>query len=101
MGYSLLISFIFLLLQVDAFIPPSYQPNGPRQDPASRPGLKCKCYDGDSCWPSAAAWDSLNASVDGNLVKVVPLAAVCHNTFEGTPTYNAAARASVTANFND
>ncbi|KAF9524797.1 isoamyl alcohol oxidase [Crepidotus variabilis] len=58
----------------------------------------CKCYQGDTCWPSPHEWKSLNASVDGNLQLVVPDAAVCHDSFEGKPTYNASACEEVQAN---
>jgi hypothetical protein len=56
----------------------------------------CKCYDGDSCWPSASKWKSLNTTVGGRLKKVIPAAAVCYNFFEGIPTYNATACAAIT-----
>lgn len=59
----------------------------------------CKCYLGDSCWPSPKQWAALNASVDGNLLVDIPPGAVCHTTFQGPlgtiPTYNAAACANV------
>jgi hypothetical protein len=60
----------------------------------------CKCSDIDACWPAASVWSALNATVGGNLQKVVPDAAVCYNTFEGTNTYNQAACQDVTRNFN-
>ncbi|KAK0116131.1 hypothetical protein ONS95_013163 [Cadophora gregata] len=61
---------------------------------------KCKCYEGDLCWPSALAWSTLNSTVDGFLQKVVPVGAVCYNTFEGKSTYNASACSIATANWN-
>lgn len=69
----------------------------PRQVASAR---TCKCYEGEACWPSEAAWDELNSTVDGLLQKVVPEAAVCYNTFEGKDTYNASACAAVTANWS-
>jgi hypothetical protein len=59
----------------------------------------CKCVQTDACWPADSVWNSLNTTVGGNLHKVVPDAAVCHNTFEGQPTYDAAACEDVTNNF--
>lgn len=51
----------------------------------------CKCLPGDLCWPGSIRWGLLNATVGGNLREVIPDAAVCYNTFEGNPSYNAAA----------
>ncbi len=63
----------------------------------------CKCYPGDSCWPSASKWDSLNATVGGALSINIPPAAECHNTFEGpfgtVNTYDAAKCAEATQNW--
>lgn len=61
---------------------------------------KCKCYEGDICWPSAAAWNLLNTTVGGLLQKVIPEGAVCYNEFEGKDTYNASACSIATANWN-
>lgn len=59
----------------------------------------CKCYEGDKCWPPDNEWKKLNTSVDGNLQIVIPDGAVCHNTFDGKPTYNATACDEVQKNF--
>ena len=63
----------------------------------------CKCYIGQSCWPSNAQWRNLNASVDGTLLVHIPPGAPCHSTFNGplgtVNTYNAAACANVQAQF--
>ncbi|KAK7961132.1 FAD binding domain-containing protein [Apiospora saccharicola] len=40
---------------------------------------RCKCFPGDACWPSAADWSGLNATVGGRLIKTVPLGAPCHD----------------------
>lgn len=48
----------------------------------------CKCYPGQWCWPTQIAWDLLNLTLSGQLIKYVPAAAPCHNTFEGKSTYN-------------
>ena len=61
----------------------------------------CKCYPGDKCWPLAAKWTALNNAVGGALKEVVPEPAVCYNTFEGKPTYNAAQCAEVTSKFTN
>ena len=43
----------------------------------------CKCFPGDKCWPSDNEWKSLNSSVNGRLIKTVPLGSPCHD-----PTYD-------------
>ncbi|KAH8904988.1 FAD-binding domain-containing protein [Coniochaeta sp. PMI_546] len=63
----------------------------------------CKCYLGQSCWPSANDWKKLNTTVGGNLLVDIPPGAPCHKTFEGplgtVNTYSAAGCANVQANF--
>jgi hypothetical protein len=49
----------------------------------------CKCYPGQACWPAQSAWDLLNLTLSGQLIKYVPAAAPCHNSFEGKATYDA------------
>ncbi|KAI1035188.1 hypothetical protein LB504_005827 [Fusarium proliferatum] len=44
----------------------------------------CKCFPGDACWPSDNQWKSLNTTVNGRLIKTVPLGSPCHD-----PTYDA------------
>lgn len=44
----------------------------------------CRCFPGDACWPSQAAWSQFNQSIDGRLIKTVPLGTPCH-----APNYNA------------
>lgn len=39
----------------------------------------CKCFPGDSCWPSDDSWATLNETVGGRLIKTVPLARTCHD----------------------
>lgn len=56
----------------------------------------CRCLPADDCWPSESEWDGLNSTVSGNLVKVVPIGAVCHD-----PTYDEAACAEVKASWNN
>jgi len=50
---------------------------------ATASSQRCRCRPSETCWPSAEAWQSLNSSIDGNLVAVRPFAHVCHD-----PTYN-------------
>lgn len=47
--------------------------------PHDRIAESCKCFPGDACWPSAAEWSGLNATVGGRLVATVPLGAPCHD----------------------
>ncbi|KAH9486298.1 FAD-linked oxidoreductase patO [Psilocybe cubensis] len=41
---------------------------------------ECKCGPTDECWPSTAKWAALNNTVDGRLIKTIPIGSVCHNT---------------------
>lgn len=44
----------------------------------------CRCFPGDACWPSANTWTQFNQSIDGQLIKTIPLGAPCH-----APSYDA------------
>ncbi|KAH6715374.1 isoamyl alcohol oxidase [Leptodontidium sp. MPI-SDFR-AT-0119] len=96
MAYLSALLFALLIAGVNS-LPPQDQSLQNRQTTS---GSKCKCYEGESCWPSATAWNTLNATVDGYLQKVVPAGAVCYNTFEGKNTYNSSACSIATANWN-
>lgn len=65
----------------------------------------CKCYIGQSCWPSASKWNSLNSTVGGRLIVDIPPGAPCHNTFDGplgtVNTYDEAACAEATSMWTD
>lgn len=50
-----------------------------------RTDRSCKCFPGDSCWPEPKIWAQLNNTVDGRLIKTVPLGSPCHGD-----AYNAA-----------
>lgn len=39
---------------------------------------QCKIMPGDSAWPDSAAWDHFNSSIDGRLIRTVPVASPCH-----------------------
>ncbi|KAL4900447.1 hypothetical protein BDW74DRAFT_182780 [Aspergillus multicolor] len=45
----------------------------------------CRCFPSDRCWPSDETWSKFNDSVNGRLIRTVPLAAPCHD-----PQYDAA-----------
>jgi hypothetical protein len=66
---------------------------------ASAAALSCKSYPGTAFWPSNIAWAALNFTVGGRLEGVVPPAAVCHNSFNGAKTYNAAECSSLSSNW--
>ncbi|KAK0190215.1 FAD binding domain protein [Armillaria mellea] len=40
---------------------------------------QCRIMPGDPEWPSQSMWNALNKSVDGQLIKTVPLASPCHS----------------------
>ncbi|KAI0758134.1 FAD/FMN-containing isoamyl alcohol oxidase MreA [Fomes fomentarius] len=44
----------------------------------------CRCFPGDTCWPTLSEWDRLNETLDGKLVATVPLAAPCHDPIHNT-----------------
>lgn len=50
---------------------------------AAAANTTCRCAPTDSCWPSAKDWSALNDTVDGRLIKTVPLGSACHD-----PMYN-------------
>lgn len=50
----------------------------------------CKAYPGTSAWPSTAQWAALNTTISGKLDAVVPPGAICHNSFNGVATLDAA-----------
>ncbi|KAK0631177.1 hypothetical protein B0T17DRAFT_486958 [Bombardia bombarda] len=58
----------------------------------------CKTFPGDASWPSTQLWNSFNATVDGALIKTVPLAAPCYNNW---PQRDAAACQYVTEHWSD
>lgn len=39
---------------------------------------QCRCLPSQPCWPSPQEWSALNASIQGHLVAVQPVAKVCH-----------------------
>ncbi|KIJ49487.1 hypothetical protein M422DRAFT_160609 [Sphaerobolus stellatus SS14] len=44
----------------------------------------CRSLPSDPTWPSNSTWSAFNASVDGRLIRTVPIGSPCHN-----PTFNA------------
>lgn len=42
----------------------------------------CRCFPGDTCWPTKIQWNEFNDTVDGGLTASVPLAAICHDNEE-------------------
>ncbi|KAF9740452.1 hypothetical protein PMIN06_003019 [Paraphaeosphaeria minitans] len=49
------------------------------------PQLDCRCFPGDACWPTEREWSLFNETVNGRLIKTVPLGSPCHD-----PMYDAA-----------
>jgi hypothetical protein len=43
----------------------------------------CRCFPGDPCWPTQHEWYAFNDTVNGQLIKTVPLGSPCH-----APDYN-------------
>ncbi|KAG8946326.1 hypothetical protein FRC03_001424 [Tulasnella sp. 419] len=56
--------------------------------------LPYHCRYGEPCWPAASIWQQFNASIDGQLVAVLPPAAPCH-----APNYNDAACSTARSNW--
>ncbi|KAK3356456.1 FAD binding domain-containing protein [Lasiosphaeria hispida] len=85
-----MIGTIVWLATVVAINASAYQPLVEVREPLSSTAPpKCKCYPGDSCWPSTAGWAALNRTVGGRLIRATPPGAVCYDSFEGVPTKNA------------
>ena len=42
-------------------------------------GEKCRCFPGDSCWPSSAEWAEFNTTLGGKLIATVPIGSPCHD----------------------
>ncbi|KAF5020018.1 hypothetical protein F66182_7954 [Fusarium sp. NRRL 66182] len=40
---------------------------------------KCRCLPGDACWPSQSEWSRLNKTVDGLVIRTVPIGSPCHD----------------------
>lgn len=39
----------------------------------------CRCFPGESCWPSREKWDRFNQTIGGKLIATVPIGSVCHD----------------------
>ena len=72
--HSLLFSATLLLAAISYALPAA----------SSNNVTQCRCFPGDSCWPSADEWTDFNNTVGGKLVASVPIAAVCHNSQFGS-----------------
>ncbi|KAF7879033.1 hypothetical protein EAF04_000233 [Stromatinia cepivora] len=59
---------------------------------------QCRCFPGDTCWPSSGKWDAFNKTVEGRLIATIPIASPCHDTFPGI-SYNADKCAEIQANW--
>ncbi|KAJ3781176.1 hypothetical protein GGU10DRAFT_119370 [Lentinula aff. detonsa] len=44
-------------------------------------GLSCRNFPGDKSWPTEEAWNGLNTSVDGRLIKSIPVGSPCHDPY--------------------
>ncbi|KAL5041836.1 hypothetical protein BDW71DRAFT_211741 [Aspergillus fruticulosus] len=64
---NVILSFLLLCISIKTTIS---APN--------RPGQKCRCLPQDPCWPSAQSWNAFNHSVNGHLISLRPVDAVCH-----------------------
>lgn len=64
----------------------------------------CKCGPTDPCWPSDRVWSAFNRTVNGRLIKTVPVGSVCHDkTIVDQATlrnYNGDQCANVKGNWN-
>ncbi|KAN0067982.1 hypothetical protein V8E54_013910 [Elaphomyces granulatus] len=56
----------------------------------------CRCTPYEDCWPSNQQWQALNTSIQGNLLGVRPVAAVCHD-----PNFDPASCQEVTAEWTN
>lgn len=80
MGYFISVflwatSTTFFLQTVQAGLTPQY---------GSQPLSHCRYLPGDAEWPSSRDWANLNLTIEGRLIKTVPLGAPCHDPkFDG------------------
>lgn len=44
-------------------------------------GAECKAFPGSDDWPSDQAWSDFDQAVGGALIKTIPLAAPCYNSW--------------------
>ena len=58
---------------------------------------QCRCFPGDSCWPSVAVWNAFNHTLGGKLIATVPIASVCHE--DSFASYDAQACAELQSTF--
>ncbi|KAJ5716175.1 FAD binding domain protein [Penicillium malachiteum] len=58
----------------------------------------CRCYPGDSCWPTPQQWSEFNQTLGGRLIPIVPLGSVCH-TVGQYALYDIQACTNLTANW--
>jgi hypothetical protein len=65
---------------------------------SSPTNARCRCFPGDTCWPSSAKWDLFNKTVGGRLIATVPIASPCHDTFPGV-SFDAEKCAEIQANW--
>ncbi|THU80375.1 FAD-binding domain-containing protein [Dendrothele bispora CBS 962.96] len=56
----------------------------------------CKALPSDADWPTRSVWNAFNASVDGRLIRTVPIASPCHN-----PTFDAEKCQSIRDNWHE
>lgn len=63
---------------------------------AAQSNSSCLCLPDDDCWPGQGDWQSLNETVNGQLVEVVPIGAVCHD-----PHYDAVECQKLRDNWDD
>lgn len=52
--------------------------------PLASASSACRCFPSDACWPSDILWSQFNKTIEGRLIKTVPLGVPCH-----APNYNA------------
>ncbi|XP_055340389.1 uncharacterized protein LOC129589601 [Paramacrobiotus metropolitanus] len=45
---------------------------------SAQASTQCRCYPGDSCWPTDNEWTAFNSTLGGNLIKTVPTAYPCY-----------------------
>lgn len=39
----------------------------------------CRCFPGDTCWPTLPQWTAFNQSLGGKLIATIPVASPCHD----------------------
>jgi hypothetical protein len=82
---SIFSGYVVLLLSALAIAAPGPVPESRHSQ--SENTSSCRCFPGDSCWPTTAEWNQFNGTLGGKLIATIPIASSCH--YDSYASYNA------------